>query len=211
MGSQTDQVLALAALTQACKVTAMAARRGFVDHTLLQPLVHSLFDLSPANTESVYGGTQHLRPGLRLFTELLKGTDDSGQSSDILRYQLNLLYLEPQLRKQPKLMERIGHGIEELSQAYPETEGRTDSVCMEKLSDLYQNTVSTLKKRIQVQGEYEHLNQPAIATAVRVALFGGVRAAVLWQQVGGRRWHLLLRRKALLDSANRLLEDGQYG
>jgi len=31
-----------------------------------------------------------------------------------------------------------------------------------------------------------------------------VRAAVLWRQTGGKRWHLLLRRQMLRDNLTRL-------
>jgi high frequency lysogenization protein len=46
-----------------------------------------------------------------------------------------------------------------------------------------------------VRGDVNYLKNELIACKVRAALFAGIRSAVLWRQVGGKRWHLLFRRK----------------
>ena len=68
----------------------------------------------------------------------------------------------------------------------------------------YQDTLGGYRFRIQVRGESGFLRQPAVAARVRCMLFAAVRAAVLWHQVGGRRWHLMLRRRPLLAQSRRL-------
>jgi high frequency lysogenization protein len=42
------------------------------------------------------------------------------------------------------------------------------------------------------------LNQPALVERIRAALLAAVRAAVLWRQIGGTQWRLLLQRKQIL-------------
>jgi high frequency lysogenization protein len=62
------------------------------------------------------------------------------------------------------------------------------------LSELYQQTVSTLSRRVQVTGDIAQLRRDDIAAEVRALLLAGIRFAWLWRQLGGRRWHLVLRR-----------------
>jgi len=58
-----------------------------------------------------------------------------------------------------------------------------------------------------VQGEPLHLENPDTAARIRSALLAGVRAAHLWYQCGGKRWHLLTRQQRLLAAAHKLLEE----
>ncbi|MDX1397057.1 MAG: DUF489 family protein [Oceanospirillum sp.] len=51
------------------------------------------------------------------------------------------------------------------------------------------------------------MRQNSNAEKVRALLFAGIRSAILWHQLGGRRWKLLLGRKKILralDDVSRL-------
>ena len=74
-----------------------------------------------------------------------------------------------------------------------------------KIDGLYQETVSTLNPRILVRGEQIHLTNPDTAGKIRVLLLAGIRAAVLWHQLGGSRWKLVISRKKYVRSANQIL------
>ena len=66
------------------------------------------------------------------------------------------------------------------------------------IASLYQQTLSTLRQRIQVKGNAMYLQQPGVAERIRCMLFAAVRSAHLWRQLGGKRYHLVLYRKALI-------------
>ncbi len=72
------------------------------------------------------------------------------------------------------------------------------------VAQCYQDTLGRYRFRIQVRGESGYLLQETVATRVRCLLFAAIRGAVLWHQSGGRRWHLLLCRGALLAQAQQL-------
>jgi high frequency lysogenization protein len=76
---------------------------------------------------------------------------------------------------------------------------------IEKLADLYTQTISTLGPRIMVSGDHGHLANPAIAAKVRAVLLAGIRSAVLWRQTGGQRWRLLFSRGRIARTAAELL------
>jgi len=46
-----------------------------------------------------------------------------------------------------------------------------------------------------VSGNPQQLQQPAVVEKVRANLLAAVRSAVLWRQVGGRQWQLLVYRR----------------
>ena len=68
------------------------------------------------------------------------------------------------------------------------------------LAEVYQQTLSTLGKRIQVVGEPRILQQQMTADIIRAMLLVSVRFAWLWHQLHGRRWHLVVRRKTLIEA-----------
>ena len=71
----------------------------------------------------------------------------------------------------------------------------------EQLAKLYQDRISTLSYRIQVQGRLENLRNDNIANRIRTLLLGGISSAVLWYQLGGRRWRLVFYRKRVQGTA----------
>jgi len=64
-----------------------------------------------------------------------------------------------------------------------------------RLAELYAGTLSTLRPRVMVTGNPQWLQQPALVERVRASLLAAVRSAVLWRQIGGRQWQLLLHRR----------------
>jgi high frequency lysogenization protein len=61
--------------------------------------------------------------------------------------------------------------------------------------------------RIHVAGKREYISQAAILDKIRALLLAGIRSAVLWQQVGGSRWQLLLDRKKIVHTAQQILTE----
>ena len=78
-----------------------------------------------------------------------------------------------------------------------------------RVDGLYQSSISSLSPRIMVRGEQNFLRDDAIAARVRSLLLAGIRAGVLWHQLGGNRWRLLWSRRAYVDTARELLRRHQ--
>ena len=72
-------------------------------------------------------------------------------------------------------------------------------------ASLYQDTISTFRQRIQVQGDMRHLQQPNNAAKIRALLLTGIRSARLWRQLGGHRWQMVFSRSKLLKELYPLL------
>ena len=81
-----------------------------------------------------------------------------------------------------------------------------DSQIAGSLASIYSDIISPLAPRIQVAGNPDHLRQPVNQQRVRALLLAGVRAAVMWRQMGGRRRQILFNRKRIVESASQALK-----
>ena len=73
------------------------------------------------------------------------------------------------------------------------------------LAGIYVDVVSPLGPRIQVTGSPAILQNPQVQAKVRATLLAGIRAAVLWQQVGGSRLQLMFSRNRLFKQAQNIV------
>lgn len=199
MDRDLEQCLALAGVVQCAVMTVQLAHHGVAPAERFATALESLFVLHPQRSEEVFGGVPPLRQGLDTLAELLAGGRE-GTSGEELRYVLNILHLQGRLMKRRDLQNRIREGLEQINRQGYERPYSDNPQVIRQLARLYQDTLSTLPFRIQVRGDMQRLQNELVAARIRVLLFAGVRAAVLWEQRGGRRWHLLLRRKRLAAS-----------
>jgi len=207
MDRELEQTLALAAIVQSAWLVRQLAHHGVAAADKFSTAVDSLFVTKPHSTEEVFGKVGHLNLGLQTLQEILDGNSTLFSPDQVLRYVMGMLYLESQLSKRPDMLEKIGSGLDDIAQRHPKRPYADNQTLIRDLARLYQDTLSTLPFRIQVKGDVLRLQNEYLAARIRVLLFAGIRAAVLWRQRGGRRWHLLLLRKRLGRNVNRLLHN----
>ena len=188
------QVLALAGVFQAAVVVDELARTGQVDERAWQTLIRATVDTDPESFEAIYGGhPNYLRQGL----DTLNAVVGKQQANPVvLRYGFSLLLLSQKLRKSPQMMDTLGTRLTRV-QGQATHFGDTHENVVASLGEIYQDTISTFRYRIVVQGEPSLLQQRMMPERVRAALLAGVRFALLWHQQGGRRWKLIFQRGAM--------------
>lgn len=199
----TDRTLALAGIFQCATQVAQVARRGLVDSASFETCIHSLFVTDPQETSDVYGSSAAVRPGLHAMVQQMEGKQQL--DPDITRYALALLVLERKLAKRRDLLEVISKGIQNAQRQVDHFKSYVHDSVIGNLAETYLKSISTLTPRIIVRGENNYLMEQANADKVRALLLAGVRSAVLWNQCGGSRWQLLLRRSTFLEEAQKLL------
>jgi high frequency lysogenization protein len=207
--SSRDPVLALAGIFQSARLVQQLAREGRADPATLNASLQSVLKIDAPDVAAVYGGASGVRLGLELLSTKLAG-QSAPADVEMARYVVAMLHLEGLLRRRPAMQDAIRRGIEtaETQMKFFDTgagEGGLHPALTDKLAELYTQTLSTLTPRILVSGEHGHLSNPAIAAKVRAALLAGIRSAVLWRQLGGRRWQLLFTRGKIARLAGELL------
>jgi len=190
-GMNEERVLALAGMFQACSLAQQLANEGRCDETAMQAGVASIFRIDAPSVVAVYGGVANLRLGLR---NLVAQLDESERDMSVTRMVVTVMRLERSLSGRPELMEKLQQGIL-AAQRQVEHFGQESSQVSGRLAELYASTLSTLRPRVMVSGDPQQLQQPAVVERVRANLLAAVRSAVLWRQVGGRQWQLLVFRR----------------
>ncbi|MBU1191320.1 MAG: high frequency lysogenization protein HflD [Gammaproteobacteria bacterium] len=199
-----ERTLALAALFQATQLVQHVARRGQASDSDIEACIGSLFHLDAPSTEAIYGGAQNLATGLRALSSRL-GARGTSEDLEVTRYVIALLHLERKLLRHPTMLETLRIGIERINNQVSFF-SLTHSNVIAALGELYQATISTLQPRVMVGGEPTYLADSTRANLIRALLLAGIRAAVLWRQLGGNRWQLFLGRRKILDAAQQLLQ-----
>ncbi|MFC7368148.1 MULTISPECIES: high frequency lysogenization protein HflD [Vreelandella] len=195
------QALALAGVFQAASLVDELARTGQVDPRAWETLINATVDTNPDSFEAIYGGhPNNLRRGLDTL-EALVGRKQANPV--VLRYGFSLLLLMNKLRTDRHMMDLLGQKLARV-EGQAEHFGSTHENVIASLGEAYQETISTFKTRIVVQGDPSLLQTPMMPERVRACLMAGIRFALLWHQQGGRRWKLVFQRKALRQALDSL-------
>lgn len=198
-----DRVIALSAIMQSVTLVQQIAETGQVDNDDMQTMLQSLMVMDAPDSESVYGGISNLKTGLHQFNQQLSKRKQPGDIV-VLRYAIGILHLQRKLAKRPAMLDLITRELEQIPQQIEYFGSITSTQVIARFADIYQRTVSELTPRIQVFGDSSCLQQADNVNRIRALLLTGIRAAVLWQQKGGRRWQFLLQSNKLLLAATEL-------
>ncbi len=204
MNRTEEQVLALAAVFQAAQLVHNIASSGRYDEDDLRLCLQGILNTDPDSVQDVFGPPDTLRTGLQTLVNQL-GTMANQRQVEIARYVIALLHLQGKLDKNPAMLEQIANGIERV-RAQLEHYDLTHTNVLANLAGIYSDTISTLTPKIMVNGEQQYLSNPDNVSRIRALLLAGIRAGVLWRQLGGRRWQILFKRKRLIDTAQKLLK-----
>jgi high frequency lysogenization protein len=186
-----ERVLALAGVFQATALAQQLATDGRCDEAAMETSLSSVFRIDSDSVAAVFGGVSGVRKGLRT---LVAQFEDDTRDVAVMRMAVTVLRLERTLSRRSQLLETLQEGIV-ATQRQVEHFGLNHPTVNSRLADIYAATLSTLKPRVMVTGNPAQLQQKAVVDRVRAALLAAVRAAVLWHQVGGRQWQLLIYRR----------------
>lgn len=193
-----NRTIALAGLCQAVALVNRLATTGYLDKSEFQTCITSLLEQNPPSTLATYGSIRDLNCGFKNLTTIL--SEIKSDQQPCLRYLLGVLHLQSKVMKQKDVLEIIGSRLVQINAQAKHFEPTHENV-IGNLADLYSDTISTFRFRIQVRGEASYLQQDRIANQVRSLLFSAIRSAILWHQLGGKRWHLLMQRKSIISCA----------
>jgi len=205
-----DRTIALAGIYQSITLVHQVANTGIMDVHNFETIISSLLQNDPDKTQDVYGELANIRSGFESILSQLGdstiGNSSSTSNNDITRYAVTLLHLERKLSQNNKMLNLISNRLEVVNSQLEHFPITHENI-LANLADIYAETISTLSPKIMVQGEEKFLSQTNNANKIRALLLSGIRSAVLWRQVGGNRWQLLLKQKYIVMEAKRILQD----
>lgn len=196
-----DRTIAFAGLCQAAALVQQVAKTGQCDPVAFEASIRAIVNTNPASTLDVFGDEAGLEIGLQT---LITGVNNTPSGSELTRYVISLMALERKLDARKDSMAQLGDRIDMLvrqSEHYDLLEEQMIS----NVASVYLDVVSPIGPRIQVTGDSNVLQQSQHQNKVRALLLSGIRSAVLWRQVDGKRRHLIFGRKKMVEQAKRLL------
>lgn len=203
MKNYHDMALALAGLCQAAALINQLATKDEVEsQEALRASLYSLLQTEPENTLAVYAGrASNLKLGLETLIEQFTTMDNANISS----YWSNLLGLESSLNRDDLAKRQLSLRIQRLPQ---QLEFHHHDLLNEQVLSIFANiyieVISPLGRKINIIGEARYLQQQLVQDKVRACLLAGIRAAVLWRQVGGSKWWLLFNRGKIVKAAQEI-------
>jgi len=198
-----NQTLALAGVFQSAALIEQLAYKGELNQAAYDCSFDSLFTFDAPTAVDVFGDLAGLSRGLRAAA-LYLGGENQQSAKNVAYYVLSMLKISLRLKRNQKMANAIQTGLQTIATQSSDFELSRSSITS-KIDGLYQDTVSTINPRVMVRGEQNYLSNPDNAGKIRVLLLAGIRAAVLWHQLGGSKWKLMISRKNYVRSANQIL------
>ena len=161
----------------------------------IQHLLEPLFAIDADHVSTVFAPPARYSNGVRTAGNAIAG---ERKALRLLNYALAVMELASLLKRQDRITQQLSQRLRALADA------PRDAGLLLALDEAYQETIGKLGKRIQVSGDRAALGQPQVAARIRALLLAAVRFAWLWQQLGGRRWHLIVGRRKTLAALDAL-------
>ncbi|AFP84519.1 high frequency lysogenization protein HflD [secondary endosymbiont of Ctenarytaina eucalypti] len=200
-----DITLALAGICQSARIVQQLAQQSQHDEQTLRVSLQSLLDLNPTSVRAVYGDNPvHLHVGLETLQALLNASALEGLGAELTRYTLGIMMLERKLKSNHDAQERLSDRIDGLRRQLSHFDLLSDTL-ISAMASIYVDIISPLGPRIQITGVPAVLQNTQMQAKLRAVLLAGLRSAVLWQQVGGRRLQLMFGRNRLFTEAKQIL------
>ena len=201
-----DITLALAGICQSARLVQELAHQGHCDADALHVSLNSVIDMNPSSTLGVVwlASEANLRLGLETLLGVLNASSRQGLNAELTRYTLSLMVLERKLSAAKGAMDTLGDRISGLQRQLDHFDLQSETL-MSAMAGIYVDVISPLGPRIQVTGSPAILQSPQVQAKVRASLLAGIRAAVLWHQVGGGRLQLMFSRNRLTTQAKQIL------
>ncbi|MCY7293981.1 high frequency lysogenization protein HflD [Alteromonas sp. a30] len=203
MDNYVDQQLALAGVCQSAFLVKNLARTGKVEPNAFEASIESIVVTDANDTVEIFGGLSGLQAGIATLENQLN--NKSGRKdSEITRYIADILGLERKLTRNTTTLNTLGQRIEHIKRQRMHSE-LFEAPMIANLASVYKDVISPLGSKIQVAGSPDILKQAGVQDKVRAVLLAGIRSAVLWRQLGGKRRNIIFQRNKILKVVHELV------
>ncbi len=197
--------LAFAAICQAAYLVDKIANKGLCpDAVAFNASLHSIMRTEGDSPLDIFGGYESLGVGFKSMVDQLDNAGNN-RNMQVTKYVIGMIALEKKLSRNSGALNMLGERINQVQRQLAHFDINDESV-LSNLDSIYKDIISNLGPKIQVNGNPACLQQPLTQNKIRALLLAGVRAAVLWRQIGGKRRQLVFSRKAMIHQAKQNLK-----
>jgi len=197
--------IAFAAMCQAAYLVDKVSSKGICpDAIAFNTSLKSIVRTESAAPLEIFGGHESLKLGYNTVIAQLDNVNGS-RNIQVTKYVAGMIALERKLTANSGTLNLLGERINQVNRQLAHFE-IDDSSVLSNFDSIYRDLISNLGPKIQVNGNPTYLQQEHTQHKIRALLLAGVRAAVLWRQVGGQRRQLFLSRRAIVQQTKQNLQ-----
>ena len=194
-----DYVISLCAIFQCSYLIDQASVSNFENISDIEMLIKSIYITKSLKTKDIYYDETKLIDGLTSLKKVLHGKNDASLLN-IQKYVLSSIILQKKINKINNLKNLIRKKIDNYHNNSMISENLNYQI---KYSEqIYKEYISLIKPRVIISGTKEYLEKNS--SLIRALLLSSIRAAFLWNELSGSKWHLILKRKEILNKCDRL-------
>lgn len=199
--------IALAGVCQSAMLVPQLADSGRCSSIYYERAIKSIFVSSPNTTADVYEGAENIKTGLQTLIQLI--ASEQKDQMELVRYVFGAIGVSNKLIKNEDALNKISQRLVRI-QGLHLSDDHTFSDNIDEityaLAGIYSDIISPIASKIRVTGKMEYLQNSLVQAKVRTSLFGAVRSAILWHQMGGNRLQFIFSRKAIVNAAHDILD-----
>lgn len=189
--------IAFAGMCQAAYLVDKISTTGVSPNTeAFEASLHSIMRTESDSPITIFGGYASLEVGFSSMLEQLENNNNK-RNMQVTKYIIGMITLEKKLSRNPSALNMLGERINQVQRQLAHFEIQDNNI-LSNLDAIYKELLSPLGPKIQVNGNPSCLQQELTQHKIRSLLLAGVRAAVLWRQLGGKRRQLIFSRKAII-------------
>lgn len=196
MTSRRSQTIALSAMCQSALMIQQVSKGIILNKDSLMCLFNGIITTEPKSVMDVYGSVDVLSDGAKLVQFHLSG-NATKKDIEVTRYLAGIMSISKKLLKNPSALSSLTDKLTDIQRRLSHFEIDDPSI-IQNFAECYSEVLSPLSQKIQVIGSPTLLQQQSVQHKVRALLLSGVRAAVLWRQMGGKRRDFIFNRKTVL-------------
>ena len=194
-----DYVISPCAIFQCSYLIDQASISNFENISDIEMLVKSIYITKSLKIKDIYYDETKLIDGLTSLKKVLDGKNDASLLN-IQKYVLSSIILQKKINKINNLKNLIRKKIDNYHNNSMISENLNYQI---KYSEqIYKEYISLIKPRIIISGTKEYLEKNS--SLIRALLLSSIRAAFLWNKLSGSKWHLIFKRKEILNKCDRL-------
>ena len=189
-----DYITSLIAMLQSVYLVDRIATTDYDATNESDFLIQSIYTKNTFDADKIYSQKSSLVDGCKLLKEILRGKNDISVLT-MQKYALNIILIQKNINKISDLKNMIGKKIDNYHDNSMMATNLNDQIAYSE--EIYKEHVGIIRPRVVISGKKEYLNKNS--SLIRALLLSGIRAAFLWDYHGGSKWHLMFRRKEILN------------
>jgi high frequency lysogenization protein len=185
-------------MCQAASLVNELAQHGACNEDMFAHSINSLYQIDAQSVADIYGGADGVKLGSVELEKCLSAKATA--NAQLIRYVVNLIHFERKLSKSGETQAALDRGVEQIV-TQVDFFGPLAPEVIANIASLYSDTLGQWPQRIMIEGKPEYLEQADIMQKIRALLLAGLRSAIAWRQIGGRRWQLFFCRSRLMSNS----------